>query len=78
MKIADVNKTPDGETTIIYSNDYTFIGDVDENGVPIGGIIKTPEGQKYTFANFGGNDIYDIIDRIKNGECEINLVTELK
>ena len=78
MKIADVKKDPNGETTIEYLNGYTFIGDVDEKGFPTCGTIIAPNGGKYIFADLEGKDIIDVFESIENGDCDMNLITELK
>lgn len=74
MKIADINKCSIGEATINYENGYTFIGVVDENNNPTSGIVKTPEGDKYSFCDLSGSDMLQMINRIKDGMYKDNKI----
>lgn len=65
---------PDGTVVIKYDNGYTFEGMTDSRNNPVSGIIKTPEGVKYSFHGSGNEPMSRVFLLIENGKMEENRV----
>ena len=68
------SRMPDGTVIIEYENGYTFEGTIDNRNNPVSGIIKTPEGAKYSFYGSGNEPMSRVFLLIENGEMEENRV----